>query len=373
MLSGVVSVIEWEAEQPEALDHAEAIFTNLVTSLLGSYLGDLERTNPPAAEHIVNLLTSLDAAALQRVVLAPETSCRLLWEHNGACDRREFSEYLKDVLEVELAREAAALPKSSATSPTAAAPGARWSALGDACIQATGHLMVVQPPVGGLVVDSDSPSAVCFNPGLSYIDMQLKHYEDAAEKQLALGKAESAMLAIDAVSPTIASFTRRFTRVANLLVDEKAGFSSGSTNEHIGRSIFWNAHRDSVDTGTLAEAFVHEATHALLSMHEVNESWFLSKEWLSFETRVESPWTGAKLRIEPFLQACFVWFGLANFWATASRGSYFTAQRAERGLTQARKGFLRGQLLDRIVPYRPFVAPELIEIIQNMQERMLSA
>jgi HEXXH motif-containing protein len=178
------------------------------------------------------------------------------------------------------------------------------------------------------------------------------------------------MQALDAVSAIIASFTRRFTMVANLLIDEEAGFSSGSTNEYVGRSIFWNAHRESVDTGALAEALVHEAIHSLLSMTQVVDPWFVSNDWLSRTATIESPWTGAKLRIEPFLQACFVWFGLAHFWATSQHSNCFTAQCMETGLARCRQGFLKGSLSSRMGEYLPDVAPDLVKVIGDMQDRI---
>src|SRR3954468_23068959 len=53
---------------------------------------------------ILKLLSVADAATLRRVVLAPETSCRLPSGHTGGCDSRDFWRFLIDALEVEYAR-----------------------------------------------------------------------------------------------------------------------------------------------------------------------------------------------------------------------------------------------------------------------------
>lgn len=370
MLEGVLDVLKWETEQREVLDRAELAYTSLLTESLGHALGDLESTKPAIAEQIAELLASVDPDALRRVVTAPETSCRLLWNHPGVCDSHDFWEFLADSLQVELKRPSPLrAPDKAPDSSNVEAPVC-WSALGDICVRSDGSV-AVQPPILGIAIDAESPYAVCFDPAMSYVPMRLQYFRDPAEKQVALLKTESAMLALDGISSIIAGFTRRFTLVANLLVDEKAGFSSGSTNEYVGRSIFWNAHRESADVGALAEALVHEAIHSLLSMAQVTDPWFVSDNWLQSTRLIESPWTGAQLRIEPFLQACFVWFGLAHFWVAAQGSTFFTTQRVEKGLAVCRNGFLKGPLSMRMGQYQPDIAPELVELIQVMQNQIV--
>ena len=368
MLDGVVGVLKWRGEGPEALELAESTYSSRIAGLLGRELGRLEEADPAQAAAIVELLGAADAATLRRVVLAPETSYRLLWKHLNGQDEQDLWRHLTGALEVELAR----LPATSARAPVAASAalpaGARWSALGDAYLDGAGGEVVAQPPLAGLVVDADSPAAIHLHCGLG-VGMRLRHYADPAAKQVALQKTEDAMRALDVVDPMIAGFVRRFTLVANVVMDDEGErFSSGSTNQYVGRSIFWNAHLPSVDTGLVAEALVHEAIHALLDMHQLHEPWFLSAELLPDDPVVQSPWTGSPLRLEPFLQACFVWFGLSHFWAAARRRSPFAAERVERGVAATRRGFLRGPLLPRIEAHLPNIAPELRELVRAMQE-----
>jgi hypothetical protein len=360
MLEGVLGVLQWKGRTQDSLEYAESAYTSMLAERLGASLGELEKVEPERAAHILRLLDVSGPAPLRRVLLAPEMSCRLLWGHPGACDNRDLWQFLSDALEIE-----------SGSPPTSS--GTRWSALGNVrCNGATGE-SVSQPPLAGLVIDADSPAAICFG-GENDIGIRLQHYRDPQVKETALRKMERAMLAIDAMEPTIASFGRRFTLVASIVTDgAESGFSSGSTDQYIGRSIFWNAHLTGVSTEVLAEAIVHEAIHSLLYMHEVREPWFLFPEQYSFDVLIESPWTGAKLRLEPFLQACFVWFGLTNFWTLAQRNSPFDAECARERLNTARRGFTLGPLLSRIAEHVHLITPNLLELIRLMQDDIMSA
>ena len=337
MLQGVLDVLRWEGDQQAALDHAESAYTALLSRQLGSELGTLEAEDPARAARVVSLLGGVDVGALQRVLLAPETCARLLWAHPGRCDDRDVWSYLADAL---LAEQRSERPYEI---------------------------------VAGLRVDADSPAAVCFDYGtLHRGGMRLARYEDAAERDLALERVIAAMRAIEGVSPALAGFVRRFTLVANVVADsESAKFTSGSTAQYVGRSLFCNAHLGSADVELLAESLVHEATHSLLYMHETREPWILDGHRLPEETVVTSPWSGAELVVRPFLQACFVWFGLVHFWRLAGCGSTLRPHRAAERLEIARRGFLGGPLLERIPGDADAIVPPVRELVEAMQARVV--
>jgi hypothetical protein len=334
ILESVLTVLQWRDGCEESLDVAESSYASLVSAQLGRDLGRLEETDPERAADVLGQLSAADADALRRVVLAPETCSRLLWGHPGRCDDRDFWQYLTDEL-------------------------------------ATGA-----PPttLAGLHADTDSPAAICFDYStLLEGGMRLEHYRDAAAKEVALRKLEEAMRSIGDLDATLAAFVRRFTLVAHAVVDiESSKFTSGSTGQYIGRSIFCNAHLPSADVELLAESLVHEATHSLLYMHEAVEPWVLREKPFDAEAIVVSPWSGATLPVRPFLQACFVWFGLVNFWSLAQGGSTFRSLRLEERLDLARRGFLAGPLLERIPQYVPHLAPELVELLRAMQEKVIA-
>lgn len=188
MLEGVLSVLKWETEQREVLDPTEQAYTSLLTESLGRALGDLESTKPVIAKQITELLASVDPDALRRVILAPETSCRLLWNHPGACDSRKFWEFLADALHVERMRPSARhVPDRARDLSNVEAPS-RWSALGDICLRSDGSAAASQSPILGIAIDAERPYAVCFDPAMSYVPMRLQHFLDPAAKQVALLK-----------------------------------------------------------------------------------------------------------------------------------------------------------------------------------------
>jgi hypothetical protein len=359
VLDGVLSILRWEGEQTEALDHAESAYTSLLSRRLGTELGRLETMDAQSASRVIEHLGAADAPTLRRVVLAPETCSRLLWGHPGGCDERDLWQYLTDVLEVERAR----------FDPPAAPTDTRWSALGDLRIDGASGAVVVQPTAAGVVVDTESPAAICFDYSTLHRDgMELRHYQDPAERELALDRLEEAMRGIDQVNAALAGFVRRFTLVANVLADgESPKFTSGSTAHYIGRSLFCNAHLPSADVELLAESLVHEAIHSLLYMHEACEPWVVDGQRFTEDAEVESPWTGATLVVRPFLQACFVWFGLTHFWSLAQAGSPFRPGRVEERLTTARDGFLKGPLPERISDHAPHIAPRVLDLLREMQ------
>jgi hypothetical protein len=161
--------------------------------------------------------------------------------------------------------------------------------------------------------------------------------------------------------------------VLHLVRDVKSTtFSSGSLGDYVGRSIFCNAHLPTVGTAVLAESLVHEAIHSLLSMYEADEPWFPEADSFSPESAVASPWTGARLSLRTFLQACFVWYGLAHLWTVARRSSPFPPDQVDERARQARRGFLGGPLVDHLGDLRSFVAPPILELVAAMQDRAIT-
>jgi hypothetical protein len=371
VLDGVIDVLQWRADAREAQDAAESAYTSLLATRLGGALNNLQTDDPERAARILDGLARLQGHALRRVLLAPETSSRLLWEHPGRCDDRDLGRYLADVLEVEASTQTG-LPDHP---PASVAAGARWSALGDRCVDADGVSVTSQRELAGLTVDAESAAAVCFDGSTLHSGpLRLRHYTEPSARQLALEKVEQAMRGIDAFSSDVAHFVRRFTLVANIVVDEeRAKFSSGSTGEYVGRSMFINAHLPAIDVERLADSLVHEAIHSLLYMHEVTEPWVRHEGSLAPDALVVSPWTGARLTLRNFLQACFVWFGLAHFWIRALHGSPFRRDRVEANATAARSGFVKGPLLGVIASCSEQVAPPLLDLIEAMQANILAA
>ena len=361
MLDSVVDTLRWHFSEQTSLETAEENYTSVLAQALGARLRELYGEDPSRGEQIQKLITEANAVSLRRVLLAPETSTRLLWNHPGACDERDIWRYLTDVLAIERIRHGCA-PEDVA-SPRFSG----WSALGDYFLSDE-RAISVQPPISGVVIDAASPAATCFKSA-NALDQSLllSCYTDLSLKSKALNCFQAAMDGLDSVDVRLAEFVCRFTLVANLIVDADGKFSSGSTGEYVGRSIFCNAHLPAVDAGTMAEALVHESIHSLLYMHETCEPWVTSDDLRTNEAVVVSPWTRVRLPLRNYLQACFVWFGLAEFWSMARESGLFPANQCAARYEAATRGFHGAPLEDNITSFHAQISAELLDQLHVMQ------
>ena len=98
----------------------------------------------------------------------------------------------------------------------------------------------------------------------------------------------------------------------------------------------------------IANAVVHEAVHCVLLMLDHEDPLLTDDEAADALGPVVSPWTGKPLPVPTYLHACYVWFGLANFWRLAAGANRFDAEQCEHLLTRATAGFQRGPVLGRL-------------------------
>ncbi len=363
MLGDVPPILRWEVpSKSESLARTEDEYLCVLAGALGAALARFERTDPLLAANVLAL--AADADSLRAVLLAPSTSSRLLWPDRHDNDPHALGAFIADALTLERARRSGTAPHVAELNRT----GRQWTALADYCFDTTRGAWIQQRPVNGLSVDVASPNVTALDADLR-IGGGVYRYDDPTQEARALIKVESALSALDAVGRGIAAFVRRFTLVAHLVTDSALGrFSSGSTNQYVGRSIFWNVHLPSVDVGTVAEALVHEAVHSLLYMNEAGSPWVVGPTGQPPEhDRICSPWSGAFLPVEPFLQACFVWYALLNFWDAARSSSAFPAERVRRGIRTARSGFLNGSLTSMVRAGEERIATDVLGLIRAIQ------
>jgi HEXXH motif-containing protein len=276
-------------------------------------------------------MLSAPEADFWRVVLAPNTTNRLLWAREDALVP------LGRYLETALWAEAAA--RGERESPERD----MWTALGDVHIRAGGG--IERSPSRELLLDFDSPT-------VRNADPQGRVHEEEAWWPLGPGDREAfledlrmALEAIDASSPTVAAFIRRFIRVLVVQRNDAGAYSAYSANKYIGRVILSNPQR--AGAVAIAESLVHEATHALLYMQIQQDPWGMDGDPLQEEKAV-SPWSGRMLPSSTYLHACFVWFGLLNFWTGVLEVDRLPESRVKGRLSRATLGFLNGPLLGHL-------------------------
>jgi hypothetical protein len=142
---------------------------------------------------------------------------------------------------------------------------------------------------------------------------------------------------IELVSGPAARLINEFIRV---IIPLKVPNGAGSTSERSfpGRVLLRGV--EASDPVRTASALVHESIHQFLYLLEYEGTFVLREP----EDKVRSLWSGRLLPLHSYFHACFVWYGLAKFWALAhkSNADVFGEENIRRELDRCLSGF-RGQ------------------------------
>lgn len=360
-----VEVLDWDAATGNQI-HQDYVL------LLADRLGfTLARVATPLAEALRSELELLPDDSWLRIVTAPRITYLLLWPARHSAE--EAADAIAKAILVEKARTGAgAITPNMSTPPTQTT----WSAVGDGWLGHDGGF-VAGPALDGMPpLDFFSPHALSIDieGEIDEVDTPRSPYRPAQANDI-LVLLKDVRERLVATNLRIAEFVELFTKSLVLQPDSQAPelFSTGSSAQYVGRSVFGNPHLPKVDAALLAEGLVHEAIHSLLYMGERLEPWVNSEEIYGPELRTRSEWTGNPLPLRSYLQACFVWYGLAMFWAQAFSAEIFDGERARSRLEQALSGFLKGHVLDQVRPYSEHINSEVLDAIDALQARVRNA
>src|SRR5262249_33229675 len=114
------------------------------------------------------------------------------------------------------------------------------------------------------------------------------------------------------------------------------------------------------------DSMVHEAIHGFLYMHECVEPWVRGYSLYTDEGAIISPWSGNLLPVRPFMQACFVWYGLAMSWARHIGVNVFEQERTYCLLGRALNGVRGSSLADLLKPWQAEIRPESVELVAEL-------
>lgn len=362
-------VLSWSGATSEAFGiHRDYVL------LLGERLGAILATVGGSAieNRLRSALDELSDDAWVRLVSSPRSSYMLLWpsRHEAAAT----ASFLADAAEVELARAGSV----SASGNDAGEPGneARWSALGDGWLDKDGQFVATPTIANFAPIDVASPHALSIDlEGAVDTTADPRQPLSISDVSTVLARLVDVQERLATTNQELLDFVATFTKVLVLQCDHQAPklFSTGSSAQYVGRSVFGNPHLEIVDAALLAEGLVHEAIHSLLYMSERLEPWVTSAELYGPEQRTKSVWTGNPLPLRSYLQACFVWYGLAQFWCQALSATAFPADRARARVIQSVRGFLNGEMLGQIESYRSGIAPEVLETIEVLESNIVEA
>ncbi|MCF6439147.1 hypothetical protein L1077_06885 [Pseudoalteromonas luteoviolacea] len=142
----------------------------------------------------------------------------------------------------------------------------------------------------------------------------------------------------------------------------KNKFNCASTNICNGLVVLINPHLNEVSVETLADAIVHEMTHNLFDIAELYEPCLPTK---FHPQTIKSPWTGRMLDPNTYIQACYTWYGLRNFWQKAFAS--FKTDNANKYLQQASIGFKQAEFVRIAKNSDEIINTKLIETLERLK------
>jgi hypothetical protein len=338
-----------------------------LNSFLGYTLYNICKNIPHEGSTLIKEMDKLNQESYLRILSAPLTYFHLNIEENKMNLKRQLS-FLEDSVISEKCR-CKMLERS---------PKNLWSVLGDYYIPS--NILTSTNPVKNLifdhkkeyfspkientiVIDYWSMHTIGNIPWTNKISLEFEQNEICK----ILEKLYQTVKIISSVNYDLLKFILMYTKVLLLVKDRNANnsfeWSSESEDHYIGQTVLTNPHLEQVMPLDIAEALVHEAIHHMIYMIEIRE-YFLQND-PDIEKYIESPWTGTKLHIHNYLHACFVWYGLLNFWKDAEYKIGYN--KIKKYKQESLSGFKRESIVENIKMIYPKVPPSLLETIQKIQ------
>jgi hypothetical protein len=351
-------LLRWSQEGGHAFRSVHDAYVEQLGLCVGRVLRRLRFDDPERASLISREQQDASDEAFLRVLTAPETSSRVL---DPAKPIGQIADHLHRSFLAEAAREGRPISIIEEI----------WTALGDARIRPGAAICKCTSLDGRIALDFESPYTTDLDPMGSGRRTLSIPYEDRARTQ---SRLDAAFSGITQTSEHVASVVVRFLKVLVLRggADKEAVFGSSSCQRYIGRAVILNPHLAAIDELHLAEAMVHEAIHSVLYTGVQTDPWGLVEVPLMVDPFLASPWTGKQLRLSAFLHACFVWYGLAQFWSLALRRNAFTSGRVAGHLARAVAGFCGPRVLMK-ESFQDLVQPAIRNAIEAMQSVVVSA
>lgn len=345
-LAELPNFLEWQGEGEAVIEKACSYYVRWVYSALA----DLQR------DYGVPYLTSvraLPSQQQQQLLLAPPVF-QCLWNSGKPAQRARLASFIS----TEQLR--AGLHPLSGPSV--------WSAIGD-CGKAVNHCYVAGATaddnpvvrIGRILLDFGSPHALDHYPSeFGEISPVVNNRLDLSSK-LAEGLAALSRVSTLAHKNLISN-TQLFAVVDTPGRAERA--IAMSTCELIGRMSVLNLHSNLWTTGKIMNSLVHESIHTLLYKLELQQPLYTNRQD-AWRLQVTSPWSGRVLYLHSFVHACFVWFGLCNFWQLARP----LHSDWEAFFSTARSGFSHGSPAECLSDEaKRCVQPLVLGLIDGMSE-----
>jgi hypothetical protein len=227
---------------------------------------------------------------------------------------------------------------------------------------------VLAPRVGGIPIDFDSPNVA----NAQETDDPRKYLEYSADEKALICKHLNEVLnRIEGVSEAAADVIKQHIKVIIPLKAEDRS-ESGSTSQprYPGRVLLRGVEHGLF--GWLASSLVHEAMHQVLYILEWAGPFTIGDSDVKAQ-RVKSEWTGRDLPPHSYIHACFIWYGVSNFWLRARLSDAFDAKIVERELAKSMAGFRDQNPIERFAPCAGMVRYDVFQTAGTLYDRLQSA
>lgn len=304
-------------------------------------------------------LTMLPENKRRRFLRTPSVAMLLRRHISNQFDAQLFAELV--LTELATAGIATELPRSM------------WTARGDRFLNLSTPECWTFPEVnlGDTDIAIDTASSIQFPDDEFGLPATVPY--DGEELEMVIHRILTAVSALhQACAPGLELVTTTTEVLALRREPAKAtSFYSSTFPSCMGLVRFANAHLSDVDTAALIEALVHEAIHCILHIHEEIEEPFVRAVEAN-HIKVVSPWTGATIRLQSYIHACIVWYGVYWLWSMEGFASEDTNRRVEILRQRAQHGFQCRPISIGLVPFSHLLTESIKGLLREVEERMLA-
>jgi hypothetical protein len=216
-----------------------------------------------------------------------------------------------------------------------------------------------------ITIDFDSVNAAAAQE----MDVALPEYVQysAAEKSRVCEKLNATFAQIKNVSEAAADLIKEHIKV--IVPFKTATAQHGSTSQpHVpGRVLLRGV--DQINLAMIASALVHEAMHQVLYILEWAGT-FVVEDPDARAVRVKSLWTGRDLALHSYIHACFIWYGLANFFFLAQSSRDFEISQVKRELARSLSGFRDRNPVDQLAPHAGMLRYDVLKVAGTLWDRL---
>jgi hypothetical protein len=349
-LVAIADLLRWAPADYDPLDWRNAFDGHLERRISAV----LNQSEPDAC--IAESLALLAEKTRRRFLSAPAVATMLRCHVGDQFDGRLFARML--LAELAAAGHAVELPESL------------WTARGDRWLdrRAPQRWTCSGVKLGDTGIAVDLASSFQFPDDEFGVAETAPH--NSMELEIAIPKVLAAIKALrDACPPALALVTSVVEVLA--LRRETANattFYSSTFPGCPGLVRLTNAHLPETSTRLIVEGLVHEAIHCMLHIHEELEEPFVREEEHS-HAKVTSPWTGAPIRLQSYIHACAVWYGI--YWLWSADGFGPSTGEVEFLKQRACRGFQYHPVSIGLAPFSHLLTNSIKALLCKLEERML--